>query len=296
VPAVLLLAFSAACLPAGQSGLPAQAPAGTASSPAAGISVEISQRRGQETRRRLILQVTNHLDNPVVIEAAALHSPLYDGAAAWVPVRAGGTGLDAAGTVSLPVSLPEPRCGQEQTSGPAEAAVELTLGTGSGTLRQRVPAADPFGFLGRSHNQDCLARAAGRLARLDLDPQLETEGSGSARSAVVSLHIAPAGGNGTLSIESPAATTLLDEDTAHPWPRNIQVSGTAAPRTVPLHLVPARCDAHAVAEDKLGLRLPLRLAAGSYRGIVRLEPPPELARAIYSFIASVCRDRQSEGQ
>ncbi|MFD1213537.1 hypothetical protein ACFQ36_15970, partial [Arthrobacter sp. GCM10027362] len=126
---VLLLVLSgAACGPAGQPGPTPQrqAPAGTARSPAPGpVSVEISQRRGQETSRRLILEVTNSSGGRLVIEAAALQTGLYDGAAAWVPVRTGGTGLDAGSTVSLPVSLPEPKCGPQAAGG--EAAVVLRV-------------------------------------------------------------------------------------------------------------------------------------------------------------------------
>ncbi|MCG2622160.1 hypothetical protein LVY72_09540 [Arthrobacter sp. I2-34] len=287
VPGVLLLAaLGAACSPAGRPGPSSQA---GASSPAPGpVTVQISQRRGQETKHRLILQIDNVSGGPVEISAAALHSPLYDGAAAWVPVRAGGTTLDAGSTVSLTVTLPAPRCGPPPTGAAGDAAAALTVKTAAGTARLRMAVPDPFGFLERSHTRDCLAEAAGRVAALTLAPRLEVSGSGQARSAVVGLRIAPAGGTQTLTLEAPAPTTLLEEDPAHPWPRNVVIAGTGGPRTLALHFVPARCDAHAVAEDRLGLKLPFRLAAGSYRGTLRLEPPPELERALYAFIASAC--------
>jgi hypothetical protein len=296
-PLVLLLAMlGAACSPAGQPGPSTPGAANSASSPAGPVTVQISQRRGQEIKRRLILEVTNISGGPLRIRAAALATPLYNGAAAWSPVRAGGTALDPGATVSLAVSLPAPRCGPHATGGAGEASAALTMQTDSGTEQFGIAAPDPFGLLARSHTQDCLVEAAERVAALSLAPQLEVSGSAPARSAVVGVQIAPAGGTGTFTIEAPAPTTLLDEDPAHPWPRNVVVAGTDAPRTLALHLVPARCDAHAVAEDRLGIRLPLRLSAGAYRGALRLEPPPELARALYSFIASACRSRQAAAQ
>ncbi|NKX53969.1 hypothetical protein [Arthrobacter mobilis] len=307
-PLVLLLAAcAAACTPAGPPDRTGTAPAASSHSPAAGpVAVQISQRRGQEAKRRFILQVANTSGRPLVIEAAAVRSVLYDGDAAWVPVRAGGTRLGPGRTVSLAVDLPAPHCRPPESSsapprsdaaepGP-EAGAVLTVDGGSGPARLQVAAPDPFGVLARSHNQDCLAEAVGRIASLSLDPQLKRAGSRTARSAIVSVRIVPAGGTGTLSIESPAPTTLLGEDPDHPWPRGIVVAGRDAPRTLELHIVPARCDAHAVAEDRLGTKLPLRLTAGGYRGVLRLEPPPELARAVYSFITAACRTRQDGGQ
>ncbi|MFD1214794.1 hypothetical protein ACFQ36_22460, partial [Arthrobacter sp. GCM10027362] len=177
-----------------------------------------------------------------------------------------------------------------------QAADVLRVAGSAVAGKLRVAAPDPFGILQRSHTRDCLAQAAGRVAVLSLDPELTLAGNGTARSAVVGVHIAPTGGTGTFTIEGPAATTLLDEDAAHPWPRNVVVAGTGAPRTLKLHIVPARCDAHAVAEDRLGIKLPLHLSAGDYRGTLRLEPPPDLARAVYSFIASACRNKQAGPQ
>jgi hypothetical protein len=296
-PWVLLFALlAAACTPAGQPGPSTPGGATATASPAGPVTVQISQRRGQETKRRLILEVTNISGNPVRIRAAALATPLYDAAAAWAPVRAGGTTLAPGATVSLAVSLPAPRCGAHTTGATGGAAAVLTVARDTGPEQVHIAAPDPFGLLARSHTQDCLAEAAGRVATLSLAPQLDVSGRGPDRSAVVGLRTAPAGGTGTFTIETPVPTTLLDEDPAHPWPRNVVIAGADAPRTLALHVVPARCDAHAVAEDRLGIRLPLRLAAGAYQGTLRLEPPPELARAVYSFIASACRDRQAAAQ
>src|SRR3954471_4150015 len=142
-PLVLLLAMLGACSPAGQPGPSTPGGAVSTSSPAGPVTVQISQRRGQEIKRRLILEVTNVSGGPVRIDAAALVAPLYDGAAAWSPVRAGGTALDPGATVSLAVSLPAPRCGPPATGGAGEASAALTMQTDSGTEQFGIAAPDP---------------------------------------------------------------------------------------------------------------------------------------------------------
>ena len=110
----------------------------------------------------------------------------------------------------------------------------------------------------------CLAQAAAAVAGMRLEPELEV--SADARSAVLTLAITPRstpgaanpGATGTLTINRIDGTTLLEEDQSAPWPRSVSVHAGGASQQFRLGIRPARCDPHAVADDKVGTLLPLQ--------------------------------------
>jgi hypothetical protein len=51
---------------------------------------------------------------------------------------------------------------------------------------------------------------------------------------------------------------------------------------------PARCDPHAVAEDKVGTLLPVELEVGGATGVVKVAAPPALRADLYRFVAVAC--------
>jgi hypothetical protein len=57
---------------------------------------------------------------------------------------------------------------------------------------------------------------------------------------------------------------------------------------VPITVRPARCDAHAVAEDKVGTLIPLTLNAAGQSGVVKVPASATLRAAIYAFVARAC--------
>ena len=90
-------------------------------------------------------------------------------------------------------------------------------------------------------------------------------------------------------------TPLLSEHPVAPWPEDILLNGEASPDRLALGITPARCDAHAVAEDKIGTLLPVRLSAGGVEGGLLLRPSRRLAAEIYAFVAEACAARTSQG-
>ena len=254
------------------------------------VSAAVDQGRAHYTDRVVNLLITNISQDPVLVTSASLHSALYAGAADWKPTRIGGTRVAAGSTVSLPAELPPAQCSAGEPSEAAEAAthrITVTMDSErSGLSTVEVPAGDPHNVLSRNHSEDCLAQAAASVAEVRVDQTLKVlPGNGS---AVVGIEVEPSGGKASMVIESFGTTTLLDEDGKHPWPRNLRVHGSDPASRLSLHIVPMRCDQHALAEDKLGTRIPVSIAAGNWHGILRLDAGHDFDRAVYRFITDAC--------
>ncbi|XAS72231.1 hypothetical protein VUN82_24705 [Micrococcaceae bacterium Sec5.1] len=251
------------------------------------ISVEVNQSRDQYGKQAILIQLTNTADITVTVSGARLKSALFEKDIIWEPT-AGALELPPRQPKSLPANLPAPHCGQSPTQ-PLKAVVEYSE-PAKGSAETSVEAQDPFNVLPRNADELCLAADAAAVAAIVLDPDLEVAPDG--RTAVVRLVITPASTPGEstqkLTINSIDGTTLLAESPADPWPRDIAISSGAAPKEVPLTIRPARCDPHAVAEDKVGTLLPLRISVGAREGVLKIAAPNELRGRIYDFVTSAC--------
>ena len=159
-----------------------------------------------------------------------------------------------------------------------------------------APAADPFGVLARNNSEICLARAAFAVATIALAPDLEVAADG--RTAVVRLLMQPraagAGGDaggagaGELVIDRIEETTLLAEAPQAPWPRSVTLRAGGPRAEVRLGIRPSRCDPHAVAEDKVGTLLPLRVRVAGREGVVKIDAGSRLRGRIYDLVTKAC--------
>ena len=91
-----------------------------------------------------------------------------------------------------------------------------------------------------------------------------------------------------MTIESVGGTPLLEEDAGAPWPRGLAVSGTGAPQRLRLGIRPARCDPHAVADDKVGTLIPLQITVNGRDGVLKVDTGPLLRGRIYDFVTAAC--------
>jgi hypothetical protein len=96
------------------------------------------------------------------------------------------------------------------------------------------------------------------------------------------------GSRGTLTIDRIDGTTLLEEDPGAPWPRSVTVSTGGPGEELRLGIRPARCDPHAVAEDKVGTLLPLRVHTAGREGVLKIDAGPLLRGRIYDFVTAAC--------
>ena len=113
--------------------------------------------------------------------------------------------------------------------------------------------------------------------------------------ARLNLTLTPTGAPGSVSFVGVRSTTLLTVvgmvdvrgETPHPaFP--VTVTGTDAPSVLSLVVSPARCDDHAIAEDKRGTIFPLTVDVGGDRGEIAVAATPELRAELYAYVQASC--------
>lgn len=250
-----------------------------------GISVEVLQGRTDYTSGTLVIRIVNDSTEELIVSRASLDAPGFTEPAAW----GRGTTVRAGTTVDLRAAAPEPDCAE--ASGTPQ--VELTIGGGEQRSRMTVAAEDPLGTLERLHTTGCIATRVDRVARIRVG-QPVVEGAGTASVAVLPVSLAPTGSDGAVEIAGIGSTPLLRpaRDTAGDsdgWPVSATVDAASGPVTIPLRIIPARCDPHAIAEDKIGtvLVLSVTLSDGT-TGEYRLVPPESVREALLDFVREHC--------
>jgi len=266
------------------------------------ITVEVNQSRDQYGKQAIQLLLTNVSGGSLTVAAAELASPLFQGDILWEPTGGGSLELPPGQPKSLPVRLPAPVCGPGQSSTPQSSAPQSTAQQpvatvryslpGQAGLREAAPAADPFGVLERNNMDLCLAADAAAVADIALDRRLEV--APDSRTAVVRLAITPrqTGGAGpdvkSMTIVSIGGTTLIAEPADDPWPRNVRIAQGTPRSELRLRIRPARCDPHAIAEDKVGTLLPLHVSVGRREGQLKVAAGTALRGQIYDFVTAAC--------
>lgn len=257
------------------------------------ITVEVNQSRDQYGKQAIQLLLTNMSGSSLTVAGAQLASPLFQGDMLGEPAG-GSLELPPNQPKSLPVRLPSPVC-QGQTAGQQPTARVRYSEPGQAGLRETEPvAADPFRVLERNNAELCLASDAAAVADILLDPRLEAAADGS--TAVVRLVITPKGTSTAsndaagrpLTIGSIDGTTLIAEPAEEPWPRDVRIVQGAGRSELRLRIRPARCDPHAIAEDKVGTLLPLHVSVGGRTGLLKIPAGTTLRAQIYDFVAAAC--------
>ncbi|MBT2551825.1 hypothetical protein J7I89_02000 [Arthrobacter sp. ISL-5] len=268
----------------------------------------VNQFRDNYGKQIIEIQLTNNSADTVTVHAASITTPLFAAGIAW-RASPDGTQIPPGQAKSLPAQLTAANCGTGTgTTGPmapgpgnpgteAQGVASVTVRLTPNGAQESLPATDPFGVLVRNNTEQCLARDAGAVANIALEPELTVPGD--ARRAVLRLSIRPSAstlpaqqgggsGAGRLVIERIDGTPLLAEDPARPWPLNLAVEAGGPAQVIELGIRPARCDPHAVAEDKVGTVIPLRVAVGARTGILKVAADRDLRGRILDFVTAAC--------
>ncbi|MHA6668880.1 hypothetical protein ACX3O0_08410 [Homoserinimonas sp. A447] len=267
------------CSPSAQASLPS------------GVQVSVHQNRPDTEDRRLQVRIVNGTDAPLTVTAMAFSSPRFAEPARYA--KAPST-VRAGGTLDLPVSLTAPVC--DSSEGATEVRLDFELESGRAGSIAVVPD-DPLDQLDGVTERDCLQHSMDEVATLAEPDQLRVESVDGRLVAFVDLTVTPTGAPGSFTIESVDDTVLFglfDPASATPrdsLPVDLMVDGTDAPMRLTVPLVPARCDAHAVAEDKRGTLLPLRVAIGDATGIRYFALSDDRKGELYSYLGDACTDR-----
>ncbi|BDZ44977.1 hypothetical protein [Naasia aerilata] len=213
---------------------------------------------------------------------AAFASPSFVAPAVW---QKRSSTIPAGVTRDLRVILPDSDCGATG-AGPV-VTLQFALPDGrSGTAE--VPAGDPIGSLARIAAEDCAGQAVSGVTALQ-GAALSVEGSGADSVAHLTVVSSPSGAQTAVELVRVDSTVLLESAAGGAWPLGLRIAGTDASTSFDLAIVPNRCDPHAVAEDKVGTRLPI--VAIDAEGIER-HFPLELADGIkdrlLQYVAATC--------
>lgn len=254
-----------------------------------GVAVEFVQLRSDVGPRQAQVRVHNATDETIEIGTVAVSDPRFaDVASRAVAGRA--SSVPPGSTVDIRVQLPPVAC--DVSEGPT--TVQLELDWPDRDIRPVAalvegPLPDPLGVIGPLHARECLAERVADAATLAFTG---FEPSPPGEPAVLSLRIEPQGGADG-RIDGIQTTNLLTfaaqpGSTIETYPIDVDTTTQTTPTTIDLPLVPLRCDAHAVQEDKRGTIFTVAVQVDGEAGLIELAAPPDLRGRILSWVAEWC--------
>lgn len=254
-----------------------------------GLSARVQQGRLDVEARRLVVRIENEGDTAVTVARLEVESPtLAPGMTRDEPFEvAPGDALQ----IRLPLTASE--CGDGADVPEAQATILLDVATSSGNASGELVADDPHGTLARVANADCLAESVERVAAIEMPEHLRTTGSGSEQRAFIDVAVVPAASAsdaaGSFVIDRVSGTTLLNAEDGVDWPLGTEVTAGGEPVTITLPVRPARCDAHAIADDKRGTILPFEIRTADGReGRLDRSSGDVLKAELYAYYGARC--------
>ena len=256
----------------------------------AGVSVSVLQYRLDYAIRHIQIKVTNGSRAPITVLAARLTSIAFTGDAVWTANNpADVVVINPGDSTDLPAQLAPSNCPGPTAPLIGRTRLDLRQSDGSTLRTTPLPVADPLGAITQVHGEDCRRAAALAIAGITVVNPLRTQKHGKRLDGQLDLRLTPSGRPGTLTVDSIGSTTLLDPPNGQFWPVNRTVSAATGPQTITLPLRPARCDPHAIAEDKLGSVLSLTLHVnGGTQGIVSVASEKQVRQQIQNFVLAAC--------
>jgi hypothetical protein len=259
------------------------APATTPASPE--VTASVYQPRTDMALNRIAIRVENTGPSPIELVAAELRSESFAEAMTWGGKR---TATVAAGrALDLRVPIAEPDCDADAAG---ENTVVLRYVSASETAELALPAADANATLAGLWNSACLAIRVAEIATVTAS---EFRWDGPDQPGTLVVDIEPTGADAALRLTEVQGTTLLaparDGAGAPSVPLDLAFEGTGDPTRVSVPFVPNRCDAHALAEDKVGTRIPFLVETSTgASGRLVLTASDALRRQMYAFFTEYC--------
>ncbi|MCC2032458.1 hypothetical protein [Microbacterium allomyrinae] len=280
--ALVAMVALAGCTAGDGGGSTAGASEGVSNLPA-GITVEFIQQRSDVATREARVMVTNGSDEPLVVTEVAVDDPHFDGHATRAVERT--STIPAGSTTGIRVVLPAVACPARA----AEATVVLDYELGDRSGRAAADLPDPLGFVPRLHERECRAVALAQAADVAFTGFTP---SAAGEPATLELTVAPTG-RATAMIAGIRPTNLLTLATADaasdPLRLDIGVAaGDSMPIVVGIPIVPARCDPHAVQEDKRGTIFPVDVVVEGEPGNIEMFVGEDLRGRILAWVGTWC--------
>lgn len=260
-------------------------PSATPAEDVDGLRVEVRQGRLDVPDGVLVVSFANDGDESVTVARAEVRSAaLEPGMERTRPFDLGpGDRLD----VRMPLT-PSVCDARPDTV----VAVELRGGAhgDAGAVPALLVPTDPYDTMARIADRDCLAQSAAAAASIVLPERLRVTGSGADARAVIDVRVEPAAsGDASVTIEQVLGTTLIGSESGGAWPVGLEVAAGDAGSSIELPVRPARCDAHAIADDKRGTILPFELETSDGRaGALELASGDALKADLYAYYTERC--------
>lgn len=256
------VALLAACSTTGCGG-PAAAPGAREAPFPDDVTAYIDQSRLDRQGRGVFIRLVQDSERRITVTRMEVSSPRY-ASVTWRGAERIANELD------LEFELPRARCGDG-----SDAELRLTYQVDDGpNLVSTTTATDRYGAIGLFLDRDCAERSFKEAASMELG-EARVVGEGLQSVFEVPVTLSPTGEHDDVSFGGFDDTVLFRQaggsasvDTIAPVPLGPSDSATE----VILRLVPARCDPHALAEDKVGTLIGIRVVAPGL---------PEIASSFY---------------
>ena len=246
------------------------------------LRAALIQLRADVAERHAQVRVENLSGAAVRIGEVAVVDPRFVADAVRLVDR--GSTVPAGGSIDIRVQLPAVTCDIASSADPSVRLELIADGTSRGVT---LPIADPLGFAGPLHDRECRAEAlaaAADIAFTGFSP------SPSGEPALLHMEIV-AVGDGEAEVTAVQQTNLLtfgDATIDGVLPIGVLVQPGKEPTTLDLPVVPTRCDAHAVQEDKRGTIFDVRVSVAGESGEVELFVGDALRGRILTWVADWC--------
>jgi len=251
-----------------------------------GVTAELQQLRSDVAARQAQVFVTNGTDEHLVIGDLDVTDPRLAGPGSRLVARDSRIGPGA--TAGIRIQLPPVVCENDLEAGTLlrpTLTVAYTLGDASGSAS--IPIEDPLGFVSPLHERECRFESLSEVAAVAFTAFVP---SPAGEPAALELTVTPTGA-GAATISDIRTTNLLTfagaERSTGALPLALAV-GDTDPIVVELPLVPLRCDAHAVQEDKRGTIFEVGVVAAGEPGGIELAASDELRGRILTWVADWC--------
>lgn len=289
VAAVLVVASTAlsGCSPAAPSDLDSIALPGPVTVADVTVTAEVYRSRIDPARGGMQLSVRNDSAVPLTIVGTRLESPALQQPIVRERTTVIGPGL----TRDLALTLAPAACPADGPE-PPQAVLIVQLIDGS-TAEVAVPTVDRIGQWAEWVAAECFAAAVAERVGITMRHDA-TRDEGALIGLL--LDIAPRSGASEAEVElvSLSDTVLFglvqasDGARVTKAPLPTGTGGGAAAVSIPLLLTPARCDAHALADDKQGTLFRIDVALDGEPGTVTIAADPATRGALYDAFRRAC--------
>ena len=245
-----------------------------------GLSVVVYQPRPDVALGQFAIQVVNDGPDDVEVISAWLDSPDFVDDVSW----SGSSTVLAGRKLDLRVPVPEFDC-----DGDSMPRARLATDDGSPSELTDVALTDPYGLLPRLHAEACVGQAVAEIAAVTPREVIVPDGQSP---AILVLDVVPSGAPGSVEFVAVRGTTLLQPADAGVGTAELALGvelSADGPAEIRVPLLPNRCDAHALAEDKVGTIIPFLVAADGAEPVRWLMVlPDELRSALYGYYSAFC--------